>query len=97
MSDIATKITVVGGSQSESERTIVAAGESALILGAFAGSFTNDVVTAVDVDGAHLFCIRVPQAITEEFTVPFIADNGMIIESGGSSASTIVTVMWRPI
>ena len=94
---IGTKNTFVAGDASLANRTIVAAGESALILGVYIGSDSGtDAVTATDADGNTILRLAVAENATEDFTAPLIISNGFIVTSTNSSADTAITVVWRP-
>jgi hypothetical protein len=88
-SGVATRVASVNGADSEALRTVIPAGDSALIIGISAATDgVPDAVAIQDADGNAIAVIAVAADDTDDITVPFIVDNGLKIESSLSTPDT---------
>lgn len=95
-SGVATRHIQVLGDSSLEDRTIVPAGESALILSINMASVSADFLSITDADGNTIATIATLSGDTNDITVPFIVSNGLLITSIGGLGTTFVTVFYRP-
>jgi hypothetical protein len=73
---------------------VVAANESALIIGIYVAATANDIVDFTDSADVTLATIAVGANDTESIQTPFVVSNGFIADV--TLATSFITVIWRP-
>jgi len=92
-----TKTARVLGNASAANRTLIAANRSALILGIYvAADGVADIVNVQDASGNAIGDIAVGADDTGGINTPFLVDNGLLVVSGASAATTYIMVIYRP-
>ena len=92
--DFGTRISNVVGDADLATRTIVAAKESALIVGIVVTGSVTDTLTFSDSSGNTLVTMIVLANTTEIMNIPFLADKGFVIDS--TLSTSFITVIYRP-
>lgn len=95
-SGIGTRVSRILGNDSAGDRTPIALGASATILGIYvACDGVLDIVTIQDAGGTPIISLACGADDTVDMQTPFIIDNGLLIVAGTGAATTIVTVIYR--
>lgn len=91
---VGTRINTFAGNAAAGLRTVVADGDSALILGIYVAGTAADIVDFEDGDGTNICTIAIAADDTESITTPFLVSNGFVAEV--TLATSFITVIWRP-
>jgi hypothetical protein len=91
---VGTRINTFAGDAVLGLRTVVAANESALIIGIYVAATANDIVDFTDSADVTLATIAVGANDTESIQTPFVVSNGFIADV--TLSTSFVTVIWRP-